>query len=206
MKQCSIYYSRVKFQSFLGNDRNDILHVSNMLFKSLASEKWIFFWGDFAECGILPFVWLDVKCHSMIASKKYWMSNPLLLVQYDPKLPDDSGEVPKPNGVVGGWNPGYEIICLLDRKTSQVVKCLPCSNSFFKSFIIIIYRFGHLWIKSHAWCIYIVCHITYKCIPSWKHHMTLMCNEVITYRPLINLKLTKCSGSVFVSINFTWRH
>jgi hypothetical protein len=30
----------------------------------------------------------------------------------DPKLLDDSGEVPKPKGVVGGLIPGYEIVYL----------------------------------------------------------------------------------------------
>ena len=38
------------------------------------------------------------------------------LVQVDPKLPDDSGEVPKPNKVVGGLILGREIISLLDKK------------------------------------------------------------------------------------------
>ena len=36
------------------------------------------------------------------------------LVQDDPKLPDDSGKVPKSNGMVGGSIPGHEIVSLLD--------------------------------------------------------------------------------------------
>ena len=39
-----------------------------------------------------------------------------VVVQDDPKLLDDSGEVPKPNGVVGNLIPGREIISLLDEK------------------------------------------------------------------------------------------
>ena len=34
----------------------------------------------------------------------------------DPKLSDDSGHVPKPNGVVGGLTSGHEILSLLDEK------------------------------------------------------------------------------------------
>ena len=51
----------------------------------------------------------------MIVSKK--------MVPYNPKLLDDSGEVPKLNGVVGGLIPDCEFISLLDIKTSEVVKC-----------------------------------------------------------------------------------
>ena len=36
------------------------------------------------------------------------------LVRADPKLPYDSGEVHKPNGVVGGSILSYEIASLLD--------------------------------------------------------------------------------------------
>ena len=50
-----------------------------------------------------------------------------VLVQVDPKLPNDNGEVPKPNRVVGGSIPGYKIISLLDMRTIQVVKHLLCS-------------------------------------------------------------------------------
>jgi hypothetical protein len=32
----------------------------------------------------------------------------------DPKLPDDDGNIPKPNGVVGGSNPGHEIVSMPD--------------------------------------------------------------------------------------------
>jgi hypothetical protein len=38
------------------------------------------------------------------------------LVRDDPKVPDDSGEVSKSNGVVGGSIPGHEIASLLDGK------------------------------------------------------------------------------------------
>ena len=38
------------------------------------------------------------------------------LVGVNPKLLDDSGEVPKPDGVVGGLIPGHEIVSLLDGK------------------------------------------------------------------------------------------
>jgi hypothetical protein len=47
------------------------------------------------------------------------------MVRDDPKLPDDSGEVPKSNGVVGGSIHGREIISLLEG-TSQVVMHLMC--------------------------------------------------------------------------------
>jgi hypothetical protein len=36
------------------------------------------------------------------------------MVQDDPKLPDDSGEVHKPNGVVAGSNPDRGVVSLLD--------------------------------------------------------------------------------------------
>ena len=52
----------------------------------------------------------------------------LVLDQRDPKLLDDSGEVPKLNGVVGGLIIGCEIVSLLDKKTSQVVKRLIWFN------------------------------------------------------------------------------
>jgi hypothetical protein len=42
-----------------------------------------------------------------------------LLVQDDPKLPDDSGDVPKLNGVVGGSIPSREIISLLEGKQAK---------------------------------------------------------------------------------------
>jgi hypothetical protein len=47
------------------------------------------------------------------------------MVQDDPKLLDDSGELPKPNKMIGGLIPGREIISLLDR-TNHVVKRLMC--------------------------------------------------------------------------------
>ena len=49
------------------------------------------------------------------------------MVQDDFKLLDDSGEVPKPNGVVGGSILGHEIVSLLEGN-SQVVKRLLCSK------------------------------------------------------------------------------
>ena len=36
------------------------------------------------------------------------------MVPDDPKLLDDSGDVPKPNGLVGGSIPGPENVSLLD--------------------------------------------------------------------------------------------
>ena len=48
----------------------------------------------------------------------------MTLVWNDPKAPDDNGEVPKPNGVVGGSTPSREIVSLFDEKTNQVVKRL----------------------------------------------------------------------------------
>ena len=42
-----------------------------------------------------------------------------LLVQDDPKLPDDSGDVSKLNGVVGGSIPSREIISLLEGKQAK---------------------------------------------------------------------------------------
>ena len=49
------------------------------------------------------------------------------MVQDDPKLLDDSGEVPKPNGVVGGSIPDHEIVSLLDRKSAKwsSASCVP---------------------------------------------------------------------------------
>lgn len=49
-----------------------------------------------------------------------------LVIWDDSKLPDDSGEVRKPNGVIGGSIVGLEIVYLLDG-TNQVVKryCAP---------------------------------------------------------------------------------
>jgi hypothetical protein len=44
-------------------------------------------------------------------------------IRDDPKLPKDSGEVPKLNGVVGGSIPSCEIISLLDEKLAK------CSNT-----------------------------------------------------------------------------
>lgn len=38
----------------------------------------------------------------------------IIEVQYDLKLPDDSGKVSKSNGVFGGSIPGREIVSLLD--------------------------------------------------------------------------------------------
>lgn len=58
--------------------------------------------------------------------------NGLSMVQDDPKLLEDSGEVPRPNGVVGGSIPGHEVSSLLDGKTSQVAMCLLCSQLFLK--------------------------------------------------------------------------
>jgi hypothetical protein len=40
------------------------------------------------------------------------------LVQDDPKLLDDSGNVPKPNEVAGSSTPGSEIVSLLHGETS----------------------------------------------------------------------------------------
>jgi hypothetical protein len=46
----------------------------------------------------------------------------------DPKLPNDSGEVPKPNKSGGGLIYNRAIVSLLDKKkTNQVVKRLMCS-------------------------------------------------------------------------------
>ena len=42
------------------------------------------------------------------------------LVRDDPKLPDDSEDVPNPNGGVGGSIPGCEIFSLLDGKTKSL--------------------------------------------------------------------------------------
>ena len=37
-------------------------------------------------------------------------------IREDTKLPDDSGEVPESNGVVGGSIPDHEVVFLLDQK------------------------------------------------------------------------------------------
>jgi hypothetical protein len=49
------------------------------------------------------------------------------VVRDEPKLPDDSGEVPKPNRVVDGSIPGYEIVSLLDGKLTRwsSASCVP---------------------------------------------------------------------------------
>ena len=49
------------------------------------------------------------------------------VVRDDPKLPDDSGEVPKPNRMVDGSIPGYEIFSLLDGKLTRwsSASCVP---------------------------------------------------------------------------------
>ena len=64
------------------------------------------------------------------------MSNSLLLVCDGPKLPDDSGDVSKPKGVIDGWISDRELVCLLDEKVSQVVKRLMCSNNKYINIII----------------------------------------------------------------------
>jgi hypothetical protein len=46
--------------------------------------------------------------------KKHNNANPQQMVQDDPKLPDASGKIPKPNGVVGSLIPKCEIIFLFD--------------------------------------------------------------------------------------------
>ena len=55
------------------------------------------------------------------------------LVRDDPKLPDDSGKVPKPNGVVGDSIPDYEIVSLFDGKLARwsSAYCVPILFSFF---------------------------------------------------------------------------
>jgi hypothetical protein len=58
--------------------------------------------------------------------------------QYPSRLPDDSGEVPKPNIVVGGSIPGREIVSLLDIIISQMVKCLMCSKKQKKRHIYVV--------------------------------------------------------------------
>lgn len=42
-----------------------------------------------------------------------------LLVRDDPELPDDSGDVPNLNEVVGGWIPSHEIISPLEGKQAK---------------------------------------------------------------------------------------
>jgi hypothetical protein len=42
-----------------------------------------------------------------------------IVVRNDPKLPDDSGTVPKPNKMVGGSIHDHEIVCLLNRKLAK---------------------------------------------------------------------------------------
>ena len=49
------------------------------------------------------------------------MVESIFMVRDDPKLPDDSGEVPKQIEVVG-LIPGHKIVSLLDGKTSHVVQ------------------------------------------------------------------------------------
>jgi hypothetical protein len=49
------------------------------------------------------------------------------MVRDNPKLLEDSGEVPKPKGRVGGSIPGCEIISLLDGKLTRwsSTSCVP---------------------------------------------------------------------------------
>jgi hypothetical protein len=58
-------------------------------------------------------------------------------VQDDPKLSDDTGEVPKSNGVVGGSIPGRELVSLLDQK---LVRWLSVNKRRFATYIF--YRVG----------------------------------------------------------------
>jgi hypothetical protein len=60
------------------------------------------------------------KCDKKKKKKK-------VTVQYDPKLSDDSGEVPKPNGVDDGTIPDREIVSLLDGKLVRwsITLCVP---------------------------------------------------------------------------------
>ncbi len=51
------------------------------------------------------------------------------MVRDDPKPPDDSGEKPKPNGLVGGSIPNRRICSLLDKKLIQVATHLMCSKN-----------------------------------------------------------------------------
>ena len=57
------------------------------------------------------------------------------MVRDDLKLPDDSGEVPKPNGVVGSPIPGCEIISLLDGNQlggQKNTSCVPKKGKIHK--------------------------------------------------------------------------
>ena len=49
-------------------------------------------------------------------------------IQDDPKLLEDSGEVPKPNEVVGGSIPSCETIFLLDEKLVKWSKTMSGKN------------------------------------------------------------------------------
>ena len=62
----------------------------------------------------------------------FLVDNRVNMIRNDPKLLDDSGEIPKPSEVVDGLMHGREIISLLDGKTTQVVKCLLCSKNIKK--------------------------------------------------------------------------
>ena len=61
---------------------------------------------------------------------------------------------PKPNGVVGGSIPGYEIFYLLDGKTSQIATYLLCSKK-----------------KNHVLCSHI-----------WMYLYEMTCNENFTWQ------------------------
>lgn len=50
------------------------------------------------------------------------------LVRDDPKLPDDSGEYPKPNRVIGRAIPRCGMFSLPDGRFSQVTSRIMCSQ------------------------------------------------------------------------------
>jgi len=66
------------------------------------------------------------------------------LIQDDPKLLDDSGEVPKFKEEVGGSIPSCEIVSLLDRKTCHVAN----SNWLFSIHVEVCFRIGEFFFNQ----------------------------------------------------------
>jgi hypothetical protein len=61
------------------------------------------------------------------------------MVWDDPKLPDDSGKIPKPNLAISGWIPGCEIVSLIDgNQLAKWVNRVSCSKAISTYYVIIV--------------------------------------------------------------------
>jgi hypothetical protein len=69
--------------------------------------------------GLALELWFNATCLKIDTHCTQIQSRYIYLVRDDPKLPDDSGHVPKPNGVVGNSILGRENVSLLDEKLAR---------------------------------------------------------------------------------------